>query len=81
MTVLGHSEGTIVTPRVAIDNLDKVKNIVLIGAVAQNMSKIAELQAVSIPLLYAKEVLDHTHDGLLSLKEANENETRREVYG
>ncbi|MGH9997502.1 MAG: alpha/beta hydrolase, partial [Nitrososphaeraceae archaeon] len=45
ITVLGHSEGTIVTPRVAIDNPDKVKNIVLIGAVAQNMSKIAELQA------------------------------------
>jgi uncharacterized protein len=73
ITVLGHSEGTIVTPRVAIDNPDKVKNIVLIGAVAQNLSKIAELQAVSIPLLYAKEVLDHSHDGLLSLKEANEN--------
>jgi uncharacterized protein len=73
ITILGHSEGTIVTPRVAIDNPDKVKNIVLIGAIAQNMSKIAELQGVSIPLLYAKEVLDHTHDGLLSLKEANEN--------
>ena len=32
VTVLGHSEGTVMTPRVAIDNPDKVKNIVLIGA-------------------------------------------------
>ena len=43
------------------------------GAVAQNFSKIGEFQVVSLPLLYAKEGLDHTHDGLLSLKEANEN--------
>jgi hypothetical protein len=73
ITVLGHSEGTIIAPRVAIDNPDKVKNLVLMGALAQNLSKIAEFQEVSLPLLYAKEVLDHTHDGLLSLKEANEN--------
>ncbi len=73
ITVLGHSESTVIAPRIAIDNPDKVKNIVLMGAVAQNMSKIAELQGVSLPLLYAKEVLDHTHDGLLSLQEANKN--------
>ena len=81
ITVLGHSEGTVVTPRVAIDNPDKVKNIVLIGAVAQNMSKIAELQGVSLPLLYAKEVLDHTHDGLLSLQEANKNPVFSSWFG
>jgi alpha-beta hydrolase superfamily lysophospholipase len=73
ISIIGHSEGTIIAPRVAIDNPDKVKNLVLMGAVAQNFSKIGEFQVVSLPLLYAKEVLDHTHDGLLSLKEANEN--------
>ena len=73
ITVLGHSEGTIIAPRVSIDNPDKVKNLVLMGAVAQNFSKIREFQVVSLPMLYAKKVLDHTHDGLLSLKEANEN--------
>ena len=73
ITVLGHSEGTVIAPRVAIDNPDKVKNIVLMGTLAQNFSKILEFQAVSLPLLYAKEVLDHTHDGLLSLEEANKN--------
>jgi alpha-beta hydrolase superfamily lysophospholipase len=73
ISIIGHSEGTIIAPRVAIDNPEKVKNLVLMGAVAQNFSKIGEFQVVSLPLLYAKEVLDHTHDGLLSLKEANEN--------
>jgi uncharacterized protein len=72
-TVLGHSEGTIIAPRVAVDNPTKVKNIVLIGAVAQNLSKLQEFQGVSLPVLYAKEVLDHNHDGLLSLREANKN--------
>ena len=58
ITVLGHSEGTVITPRVAIDNPDKVKNIVLIGALAQNLRNAIELQWVTTPLLYAKEVLE-----------------------
>jgi pimeloyl-ACP methyl ester carboxylesterase len=33
VTVLGHSEGTMIAPRVAVDNPDKVDNIVLMGAV------------------------------------------------
>jgi hypothetical protein len=73
ITVLGHSEGTVVVPRVAIDNPDKVKNIILMGALAQNLSKIEEFQEVTLPVLYAKAVLDHTHDGLLSVQEATEN--------
>src|SRR5712691_922495 len=73
ITILGHSEGTILAPRVAIDNATKVKNIVLMGAVAQNLSDIAYLQGVSIPLLYAEKVLDHHHDGMLSISEANQN--------
>jgi uncharacterized protein len=51
ITVLGHSEGTVIAPRVAIDNPSKVKNIVLMGALAQNMSEILDFQAVSLPLL------------------------------
>src|SRR5215213_5587728 len=31
ISVIGHSEGTIITPRVAIDNPTKVKNIILMG--------------------------------------------------
>jgi pimeloyl-ACP methyl ester carboxylesterase len=73
ITILGHSEGTILAPRVAIDNATKVKNIVLMGAVAQNSSDIAYLQGVSLPLLYAEKVLDHDHSGMLSISEANQN--------
>lgn len=36
VTLVGHSEGTIIVPRVAIDDPGKVDNIVLMGAVAQN---------------------------------------------
>src|SRR5262245_14142973 len=38
-SIVGHSEGTVITPRVAIDNSTNVKNIVLMGTVAQNMDK------------------------------------------
>ena len=36
ISIIGHSEGTVIAPRVAIDNSTKVKNIVLMGVVAQN---------------------------------------------
>lgn len=35
ITILGGSEGTVITPRVAIDNPGKVNNIVLMGALAE----------------------------------------------
>jgi hypothetical protein len=76
ITILGHSEGTIITPRVAIDSdntTTKVKNIVLIGAAAQNLHELLYFQSVSIPLLYAEQVLDKNHNGLLSVSEANSN--------
>ena len=66
ITVLGHSEGTVITPLLAIKNPDKVKNIVLMGAAAQNFSDIIEYQLVGLPLIYAKQVLDKNNDGLIS---------------
>jgi hypothetical protein len=38
ITLIGHSEGTIIVPRVTIDNPTKVKNIVLMCTIAQNLS-------------------------------------------
>jgi uncharacterized protein len=35
ISIIGHSEGTIIAPRLAVDNPAKVKNIVLVGAQAQ----------------------------------------------
>lgn len=38
ITILGHNEGTVLAPRVAVDNPDKVNNLVLTGTLAQNMT-------------------------------------------
>jgi hypothetical protein len=65
ITIIGHDEGTMITPRVAIDNATQVKNIVLMGAVSQNICDILYLQMVSTSLLYAEKVLGCNHDGLL----------------
>ena len=73
VTLIGHSEGTMIIPRVAIDNPDKVDNIVLMGAVAQNMRELGYFQGVTLPVLYSQQVLDHSHNGLLSVQEASEN--------
>jgi len=73
VTLVGHSEGTTIVPRIAIDNPDKVDNIVLMGALAQNLTDIGYFQAMTNPLSYAQQVLDHNHNGLLSLQEASEN--------
>src|SRR5215210_3392234 len=58
ITVLGHSEGTVIAPRVAIDYPDKVKNIVLLAAAAQNISDILDYQMVRLPMIYSKQLLD-----------------------
>jgi dienelactone hydrolase len=69
-SIVGHSEGTIITPRVAIDNSTNVKNIVLMGTVAQNMDKdIMYNQAVDLPLRYATQVLDKNHTGFVSIQQ------------
>lgn len=67
ISVLGHSEGTVIVPKIAIENPDKIKNIILMGAVAQNISSILRFQVVDLPLKYAKEVLDKDGDGLISI--------------
>jgi hypothetical protein len=71
--------------RVAIDNNNtttvKVKNVVIVGAVAQNLREIVHLQSVNLPLLYAENVLDHNHDRVLSVSEANKIPFFRHMVG
>jgi pimeloyl-ACP methyl ester carboxylesterase len=68
MSIVGHSEGTIIVPQVAIDNPTKVKNIVLMGAVAENLIKdILHYQVVDLRSNYASEVLDVNHTGFVSI--------------
>src|ERR671921_2886895 len=81
ITVLGHSEGTFIAPRVAINNPGIVDNIVLMGAVAQNLREIGYSQGVSTPILYAQQVLDHNHNGLISVQEASENPVFSSLVG
>src|SRR5215831_8001557 len=54
ISILGHSEGTLYAPRVAIDNSTKVKNVILMATLAQNPTSIVEYTTdVSLPLEYA----------------------------
>jgi pimeloyl-ACP methyl ester carboxylesterase len=70
ISVIGHSEGTIIAPRVAIDNSDKVKNVVLMGTAAQNFIRdILRYQVVDHPLEYASQVLDKNRTGLISIQQ------------
>jgi predicted esterase len=68
-SIIGHSEGTIYAPRVAIDNSTKVKNIILMGTVAQNALVIEHHQDVALPSEYATQALDKNHTGLISIQQ------------
>ena len=69
ISIIGHSEGTAIAPRIAIDNPTKVKNIILMGTVAQNLRDLLRYQVVSIPETYARQVLDKNHTGLISIQQ------------
>jgi uncharacterized protein len=69
ISIIGHSEGTIIAPRVAIDNSTKVKNIILMGTAGQNVRDLVRYQAVSVPSEYATQVLDKNHTGLISIQQ------------
>jgi uncharacterized protein len=56
ITIIGHGEGAILAPRVAVDNPTKVRNIVLIGAEAQNLRDNVYFQYVYLRILYAEKV-------------------------
>lgn len=73
ISLIGHSEGTIIVPRVVIDNSAKVNNIVLMGTVTQNLRDILYFQSVYLLLLYAEKVLDHNHNGSISMQEASKD--------
>lgn len=70
ISIIGHSEGTIITPRIAIDNPSKVKNIILMGAAANNTRDLVYFREVTLPLLYADRILDSNKTGVISISEA-----------
>jgi pimeloyl-ACP methyl ester carboxylesterase len=76
ITLIGHSEGTIIAPRIAIDQENKtnstttIKNIILMASVAQNVVDLLHYQMVDNYLAYAQQVLDRNHTGSFSIQEA-----------
>ena len=70
INIIGHSEGTLYAPRVAIDNSTNVKNIILMAVLAQNPTKVVEYyQDISLPLEYASQVLDRNNTGMISIQQ------------
>jgi hypothetical protein len=49
--------------------------------VAQNLRDIGYFQGATLPILYAQQVLDHNHNGLLSVQEASENPVFTSMLG
>lgn len=68
ITLLGHSEGAIVAPRIAREDAE-IRKMVLLSAPAGNLRDNLQFQLMARPLLYAEEVIDSNHDGLLSIAE------------
>jgi len=66
-TILGHSEGTFIAPRIAIIN-PNVKKIVLMSAAAHNLYDILYFQIVEQGINQFIEI-DSNNDGLLSVQE------------
>ena len=77
ISIIGHSAGTIIAPRVAIDNQMNVKNIILMGIVAQNTRDLVNYQRVSIPSEYSTQVLDKTNTGLISIQQIGKDPVLR----
>jgi uncharacterized protein len=74
ISIIGHSEGTVVAPRVAIDSPTKVKNIILMGTVAQNLIRdLLRYQVVDLPSEYATQVLDKNRTGLISIQQISKD--------
>ena len=70
VSILGHSEGTLYAPIIAIDNSTIVSNIILMAVLAQNPLKDVEYyQDVSLPLEYAMQEVDKNHTGLVSIQQ------------
>lgn len=68
VTLIGHSEGSLIAAKIACKT-PGVKKIVLLGAVAHNLREILEYQVVERKAAYLEEVIDGDKDGLISINE------------
>ena len=70
-----------IAPRVAVDNPDKVNDIVLMGESLTDMRDLLYFQIVENPLRYVEKVLDPDHRGQLSVKEASKDSIFQSLVG
>jgi hypothetical protein len=80
-TLIGHSEGTMIAPRIAVANPDEVRDIVLMGAVANTLKDLLYFQIVTNPLDYVEKVLDKSHRGMLTLEEVSNDSILQNLVG
>jgi pimeloyl-ACP methyl ester carboxylesterase len=71
ITIIGHSEGAIIAPRIAAERPGDVQDVVLTSAAAQPISNIISYQLVNRTLFFASQDWDLNHDGFLSLEEVS----------
>jgi pimeloyl-ACP methyl ester carboxylesterase len=69
VTVIGHSESSIIVTRMAEDD-PSISKIVMMGAAARDYLSIKHTQIVELREVFVKEILDINNDGLVSLEEA-----------
>jgi hypothetical protein len=69
ISVIGHSEGTLYAPILAIVNSTIVKNVILMAVLDQNPLKVECFQDVSLPLEYANQELNKNHTGLIFIED------------
>ena len=69
ISIIGHSEGTLYAPRVAMDNSTNVKNIVTYVHISSEPFSLEYNLDVSLPSKYATQVLDKNHTGLISIQQ------------
>ena len=76
-TIIGHSEGTLIAPRIAIRD-PNVSKLVLMSAAAHGLQDILYWQVVDRNIDFAEGV-DADRDGLLSIQEVLDTERRGEL--
>ena len=69
VTLIGHSESSIIVTRIAEED-PSIDNVVMLGASARDYLDIKRTQIVELRLVFAESVLDQDGDGLVTLDEA-----------
>jgi pimeloyl-ACP methyl ester carboxylesterase len=69
ITVIGHSESSIIVTRIAMDD-PSISKVVMMGAAARDYLTIKYTQMVELRVDFVETVLDLDNDGLVSLEEA-----------